>query len=138
MKFNWPAVVEEFRKIVQEGVSFSKQDETDGFHFELRQTDRFHPFDSDGELDRALQKMPKRCDYRSLKSYWAWKNGKYAIEEALDEMLYEVEDAIRDHYSNSWNFAPGFRLPKEINFAWEGRGATPRMVNRIIKAEKRP
>lgn len=138
MKFNWPKVIEEFRAIVEEGVSFTTSTNGSAFRFELRETDRFHPFDSDDTLDRALQGMPVRCDYRSIKSYWAWKDGKIIIQEALDEMLYEVEESIRDYYSNSWNFAPGTELPKKIEISWEGSGATEKMVNRIIRAAKRP
>lgn len=138
MKANWSAVIDEFRAIVKEGVSFVGPEHAVQFRCELRETDRFHPWNSDDMLDRALSRMPKRCDYRSLKSYWAWKDGRLDIQEALDEMLYEVEDTIRDYYSEPWNFAPGYVLPREVRFSWEGSGATERMVARILRAAKKP
>lgn len=138
MKYNWPKVIDEFRKIVKEGVSFVGPEHAAEFRFELRETDRFHPWNSDDMLDRALSRMPSRCDYRSLKSYWAWRDGRYAIENALDEMLFEVEEIIRDYYLEPRNFAPGYILPTEVCFAWESRGVTPRMVARILRAAKMP
>ena len=138
MKVNWPAVVLELRNIMIESVSFVDEDQAHAddlkgyFRITMFQTDNFHPWNSDGELDRALSHMPARCDYRSLKSYWATKNARYRVEDTLDEVLYEMEENIRDHFSDAWNFPPGYRAPDEIEFASIPNSA----VARIIRAAK--
>lgn len=147
MKYSWSQVVDEFRKILCENVTFvgvdaSHSKDLNGyFAMTVRETDRFHPFNSDGELSRALDRMPKRCDYRSIKSYWAWKNGRYAVEDALFEMLLECMDDIRDHFEDSWNFSPGYRKPVEIKFGWnecDSQDLSGRSFARIIRAAQRP
>jgi hypothetical protein len=147
MKTNWPAVVKEYRKILVENVKFFKviddfgtidKSFTEYFRMTVHQTDNFHPWNSDGELSRALARMPIRCNYRSIKSYWAFKNGKENIANAIYEMLTEAEDIINDHFSDSWNFPPGYVAPDEIEFPDWGYLITDRMVARLIRAAKMP
>ncbi len=138
MKTNWPSVVTELRKIMAASVTFEDPDPevvrdlAGYFRLTMFQTDNFHPWNSDGELSRALERMPDRCNYRSIKSYWDFKNGRYRVEDALDEVLCEMEDTIRDHFEDSWNFAPGYKKPDEIVFAEIPNSA----VARIIRAAK--
>ena len=147
MKTNWPAVVKEYRKILVENVKFFKviddfgtidKSFTEYFRMTVHQTDNFHPWNSDGELSRALARMPIRCNYRSIKSYWAFKNGKENIANAIYEMLSEAEDIINDHFGDSWNFPPGYVAPDEIEFPDWGYLITDRMVARLIRAAKMP
>ncbi len=149
MKYNWPAVVKEYRKILVENVKFFDVDEETGlgtinkdftgyFSIQVHQTDTFHPFNSDGELSRALDRMPVRCNYRSIKSYWEFKDGKDNIANAIYEMLSEAEDTINDHFADSWNFPPGYAAPDEIEFPDWDRLVTDRLIARLIRAAKTP
>jgi len=147
MKYSWSQVVDEFRTILIQNVSFVGQTELHTktlngyFAMTVRETDIFHPFNSDGELSRALDRMPKRCDYRSIKSYWAWKNGRMVVEDALFEMLQECMDDIRDHFMNGWNFPPGYRKPVEIKFGWDecdSQDLSGRSFARIVRAAQKP
>ena len=145
MKYNWPAVVKEFRAIVLENVKLyavhgdPKVDPglMEYFRMEMQQTDTFHPWDNDGQLSRALEKMPTSCNYRSCKSYWARKDGKESIGDALYEVLSEIGDSITYHFEDKWNFAPGFKLPEDVVMPDWDRIITDKIVNRIIKAAKK-
>jgi hypothetical protein len=101
----------------------------------MRQTDQFHAFDSDVSLSRALRNMPQRCNYRSVKSYRAFKNGKEAVLDALYEMCKETNDLIFEYYMHPWNFAPGATLPSDIDFPnWERE--VEKMLPKILRAAR--
>jgi hypothetical protein len=144
MKYNWPAVVTEFRKIMSSQVKlYSQRDDKnisedfmEYFNTQLFETDTFHPFDTDGELSRAMDRMPARCDYRSIKSYWAFKDGKENIADALYSMMFEVSDLVEDHFSNVWNFAPGVKLPERIVMPKDWSDIADKSVARILKAAR--
>jgi hypothetical protein len=94
---------------------------------------------SDHLLSKALRQMPDRCDYRSIRSYWAYKHGREAIAEAIDYCLEEMFSEIEEYYSNGWNFPPGFKLPHRISddtFDWDLLDR--KAVSRFIKAAKMP
>ncbi len=147
MKYNWPKINEAFRAEVVKHVEFYSEDPNDSdlqvvdkdwkdhFAYYMRSTDTFHPFNSDGDLCRALERMPTRCNYRSIKSYWDFKEGKERILDALFDMCQEVDDLIRDYYSDRWNFEPGLKLPCEIETTiWDN--VVPMMMPKIMKAAK--
>ena len=138
MKHNWAAVVQELRKLTFDSVAF-KGDGKEYFRLQLFQTDTFHPFYTAAEedLDRALKNMPESVNYRNCNSYWAWKDGKLDLQDAIVDWLYEVECLIVDHFADAWNFAPGFR-PEDIKMTF-----TPpcdmvnkRTVARIFRAAR--
>jgi hypothetical protein len=145
MKNNWPAVVKEFRSIVLANVKlYGAQNPkqvskgfTEYFKIQLNQTDTFHPFDTDGELSRALDNMPERCNYRSCDSYHAWKDGRCDIADALYAMLTEASELIEYHFSDKWNFAPGAPLPARIDMPRDWTDYAESSVSRIIKAAKK-
>lgn len=144
MKYNWPAVVTEFRKIMLANVKlYSTLDTkkvsegyTEYFKIQLFETDTFHPFDTDGELSRALDRMPVRCNYRSCDSYRAWKDGRSYIADALYSMMSEVSDLVEDHFSNVWNFPPGVKLPERIVMPKDWSDIADNSVARILKAAR--
>ena len=144
MKYNWPAVVTEFRKIMLANVNlYSTLDTkkvsegyTEYFKIQLFETDTFHPFDTDGELSRALDMIPNRCNYRSLESYHAWKDGRIDIADALYSMMTEVSELVEDHFSNAWNFAPGVKLPERIVMPTGWTDIADSSVSRILKAAR--
>jgi len=128
MKYNWPKIVDELRRVIGNTVRFYKEDGTPDenaqadFAFKLKNTCAFHPVGSDHLLSSALERMPKRCDYRSIRSYWAYKRGRERVAEAIDYCLEEMFSEIEDHYTTAWNFPPGFKLPHRISddtFDWD-------------------
>jgi hypothetical protein len=140
MKYNWPNVVAAFRKIIIDDVIIvgnnknHEQDLRSYFKTMVLQTDTFHPFSSDCMLSEALTSIPDRCDYRNVRSYWAWKNGRDQISDALAEMLFEVDDDVVDYFSDAWNFPPGYIKPKEIKFRNDD---TDKFVSRILSAARK-
>jgi len=134
MKYNWPAVVKELRTIVLENVKMKRNDgsidlvATEHFNLEMRETDTFHPWNSDGELSQALDKISEP----------ACKDDMYCVEDALDNIFEEMGMAIREHYSNHWNFAPGTHLPEDIRMpdCWDGI-VPGEFITRVIEAAKK-
>jgi hypothetical protein len=145
MKNNWPAVVKEFRSIVLANVKLygehTPAKPSEGFmgyfKIQLKETDTFHPFDTDGELSRALDRMPERCNYRSCESYHAWKDGRCDIADALYAMLTEASELIEDHFGNAWNFPPVYKPPLRIDMPRDWTDYAESSVSRIIKAAKK-
>jgi len=142
MKYSWGKVYYELKKILVENVSFVGRDASHtadlarSFAFEVRETDRFHPYNSDGELSRALDRMPDRCNYRNIKSYWAFKNGKEYVADGLYAVLEEMEELVRDHYKDSWNFAPGYVKPVEIKFKVPAEDLADKVRARIMRVAR--
>lgn len=140
MKFSWPLLVKELRDAMLELVSFEGEDadhvaDLAGYFREtMHSTDTYHPFDADYDLDKAFTKYPDgHCNYRSLKSYWAHKRGReevtYAIADYLGEMIYRIED----HFNDPWNFPPGYKKPKKINFGDVSTKAEMIVTKTILK-----
>jgi hypothetical protein len=87
----WQDKVRLMRETLKETVKFSDPQFKDYFEFQLVETDTFHPFDTDA----ALNNME---------------------EHDLFEMFCDVEEIIRDHFDNAWNFPPGYVKPEGIEF----------------------
>ncbi len=145
MKYNWPAVMKEFNKIVSENVLIFKDVKdkkpdpswTANFQIELFQCDRFHPYDSDDGLSRALSKMPVRRNYRSCNAYWEYAERKDNVLDAIYIMLEEVGDRIREHHTDKWNFPPGVKLPVKVVAPDDGTVLNERtLFNRILRAAR--
>lgn len=143
MKYNWPAVVEEYRKVLIDSVSFvdengkPNKDITEFFKLQVHETDTFHPFGTDKELDIALRMMPDRCNYRNPKSYWAWKHGKSRVGDAIFEMLEENREEIHEYFSEPWNFPPGYSKEFDIVFK-DLELLTEKSIGRILRAARTP
>lgn len=139
MQYSWPKVVELFRNFAQNRTKFlgKTPQETLGYAFylreEMRHTDRFQPCNSDAELSRALEKMPKYCNYRSIKSYWAWKNGKEALADACYSILLEMEELITEWFNHPWNHPPGYVKPLSIEFAFDAEEDAVKLAREILK-----
>jgi hypothetical protein len=141
MNTNWPKVVKEFRTIMLSHVKIYNNGKLDDkamrdLKFDMDVTDNYHPWNSDGELSRSLDRMPEHCNYRSVDSYWNWKNGKSYIEDALYNVLNEMQDIIQDTLTNEWNFEPGYKMPEQIIFPTDWSTISTKSVGRIIRAAK--
>ena len=138
MQYNWPKVVDLLRQFAQNRTKILGKGPEDTLDFmghlrlQMQHTDTFHPWNSDGELSRALDRMPKRCDYRSIKSYWAWKDGKERLADACYEVLCEMEETIEAHYMDSWNFAPGYHKPLAIEFTNSADDDAVKLARQIL------
>jgi hypothetical protein len=87
----WQDKVRLMRETLKATVKFSDTQFKDYFEFQLVETDTFHPFDTDA----ALNTME---------------------EHDLFEMFCDVEDIIREHFDDAWNFPPGYVKPEGIEF----------------------
>jgi hypothetical protein len=120
VKYSWPKLVKETRKAMIELVEFKCKDAEASmdmhidFKMLMRATDTFHAWNDDDVLERAFRRMPEKCNYRSCKSYWAYKDGKNDMEDSLNEYLYGMSEIIQDYYDDVWNFEPRYVRPKKI------------------------
>jgi hypothetical protein len=87
----WEDKVNLMRETLKETVKFSDTQFKDYFEFQLAETDTFHPFDTDAALT-------------------------HMEEHDLFEMFCDVEDIIREHFDDAWNFPPGYVKPEGIEF----------------------
>jgi len=147
MKYNWPAAIKELKKVVLEHTTIFVGRETkpsrawmEHLRFTMVETDQFHPYGCDGELSRALNRMPEgRCNYRSVESYWAFKFGRDDLEEALYSLISEMGCAIEEYYAEPHNFPPGASMPDRVVTTTEdvaNKLSYARLVSRILKAAK--
>ena len=67
--------------------------------YEMGVSDLFHPWDTDGELERALNKDTNK---------WG------EIDEAIVSCFNEIFERIYEHYSNPMNHPPGYVVPKML------------------------
>jgi len=138
MKHNWPEVVGVINRFVAHRTKILARtpNETlwNSYYFRqhLFHTDVFHPIGSEGQVGRALSLMPKSCNYRSVKSYWAYKNGKEQLVDACYEILTEMEEAIQAWHSNVWNHGPNYQVPLEVTFDSEAEGDAVVLARQLI------
>jgi hypothetical protein len=135
---NWPAAIQAFRECLFANLKFEDERTKAKFKHLLFETDTFHPFDSDSALDRALTKMPLRCNYRSCDSYWAFKDGKELMYSAICDMLDEVEYLVEDYFDNAYNFAPNTKKFGEISFKKCVDDTAKKFITKIIRAASTP
>lgn len=144
MKYNWSKVVDELRQIVIKNTVFkgANENRTKELHayFKLMmlETDTFHPYNSDGNLSRELDRMPDRCNYRSVESYWEWKDSREDVMVALMEVYDEINDLIEEHFADPWNFPPGYTPPVSITFRKDNETELPdETIARILRAARK-
>ena len=143
MKYNWSNVYQEIKQYLIRNVQFTSSCPalSAGYqrHFvdTMLDTDRFWAFDNDGLLSTALHQMPDRCNYRSIKSYWATKKGREKVEYALECVLYEMMENIDAYYANPMNFPNVVELPTSISCKWEVHsGRIQRFAGQLIRKVK--
>ena len=146
MKYNWPAAIKELKQIVLEHtvIHAHKDQNPKAWAEHLRHvmfdTDQFHPYGSDDELSRALNRMPDgRCNYSSVESYWLFKYGREGIADALYLLIVDMGSAIEEYYTDKWNFAPGTGLPdhiERIDYITAEKLNYSKLTTRILKAAK--
>jgi hypothetical protein len=142
VKYSWAAVSEQLRHIMVKNTSFkceTKEEEEDMREYFCEMmfaTDTFHPWNTDGFLQRELDKLPQHCNYRRVESYWKWKNGRIEVEISLEEVIEEMSDNIYEWFGNPWNHPPGYKAP-EVSIKIEDYKSFNRTVGKIIGTARR-
>jgi len=141
MKYSWPKLVTEMRNAMLELVTIEGVDQahtidlTDCLKETMHSTDTYHAWDCDGLLDRAFKSMPSgRCNYRSLRSYWAHKVAREEVVEAMIRYFEDMSYIIEDHFMESWNFPPGYVKPKSVTFSsldYKAKKILARTIRRV-------
>lgn len=129
MKFSWSKLVHEMRVRMMELTVIEGHDREHTmdlvgyFRMTMRETDTFHAFDHDFDLDRAFTRLPDRCNYRNLEKYRAYKASREELIGWVYDYFEAMAEIIRGHFSNPMNFPPGYRQPKSVTFKDLDRGA---------------
>lgn len=124
MKYDWAKFVKESRKLFAQHVAFDSVDpagDKANFVFLLHETDNFHPFYSDAEyrlndIFSEFACMPRKCNYRSIDSYWHWREAKLELIDCVRDWLYEMYVMVEDYYLEKQNFPNCYIAPKHIAF----------------------
>jgi len=105
MKYNWSHV----RKVLHDTAiaSMKTDNETrECARYLAIETDDFHPFDTDGDLQDALDRI-KTEETDVHKIVRALEN----VDESVEICVEEICDKIKEYFSNSWNHGPGYKPP---------------------------
>lgn len=124
MKYDWAKFNNESRKLFAQHVSFDSVDpvgDQANFVRLLCETDNFHPFYSDAEFRLSdifseFACMPQKCNYRSIDSYWQWREAKQELIECVREWFLEMYAKVEDYYLEKRNFPDCYIAPKHIAF----------------------
>ena len=144
MKYSWPAFINEYWEVFRANIRVLGEDPTiisvveKELDYLIKNTDRFHPFESDRGASSALEKIPSYCDYRSCGRMWAYREQRMKFEDALYDMFEESFGYIEDFYSNIWNFAPGTVIEHsfELKKSWDE--VLRKKTARILRLSKLP
>ena len=137
MKYKWSNIVDEFKTLLWANLRFDNEEVKARVKYLLLQTDVFHPWETDGELSRALDKLPSYCNYRSIEPYWAFKYGRDEVLDGLYAMFEESFDRMVEYMDTKWNFAPGDHDKVEIQLHSDWAIYTDKCFAKIRKAAKK-
>ncbi len=116
MNFNYSKSLRVMKDLFLQNVVFSKPEFENHLRMLLRETDQFHPFNSDGEFGKALEKMPKYCNYRNYTALIDYRNLRFIFEDSILSCLDEMIDLVNEYYENAYNFVSGEFKPVTISF----------------------
>lgn len=119
MNYDWSKVSKLLRTTLLNSLRVDPAVEPD-FRASLFETDQFHPFESDGDLSRALA-QPDSANTDDL------------ILDAVHECLHEMARLVDAYYNDTWNFPPGYKRPKTAA-AWKD-GKEPEDVCEAVLEE---
>lgn len=111
--YMWAPAMQVIRQGIVLNTVFADKNFARDFVATMAATDQFHPFDynSEWELQEALKRIPRRCNYRSCEGLRNWKAGKSAVTYALAYFIEDTNEIAAEYYSTPMNFAPGYRKP---------------------------
>ena len=100
----WAQVNQILRNAFAKGVTVEPEEYREYFLFELRETDTFHPWDTDSWLCELTHNT--NLD----------EVDRDDLESALAECLCEMEDKLYDWFDDRYNHAPGYTKPDTVKF----------------------
>lgn len=140
--YNWAAVIDTVRHAVLNNTKFvgpNAEDYKQDFVLTMTGTDVFHPSETERLLTDALKAIPNQCNYRSITAMVKYREARLTLEQVLEDVLNEMEELVRNYYGNSWNHAPGYVKPEDIEFGYWGSIAfalTPKVLSAAKKAKQ--
>ena len=105
-KYDWAVALNNLKKLVAKKVPLlfpnHKKNENDNHQLfiaktYLFETDEFHPLDNEHEFEKSMDDND-----------WEY------LEETLANCFSEIIQKIIEYFSNSWNFAPGYKQPTTL------------------------
>ena len=109
-KYKWATATELLKNITKKYlpkffIGNDKESDIENCEMLLDETDEFHPWDTDGDLQTALDND---------------KNNYDQIDDAVVACFEDIYGKIYDWYSDAMNHAPGYRVPKmiKLNDTW--------------------
>lgn len=97
----WSQVNQALRDSFAAAVNIEPAEHKDYMLFELRETDTFHPRDTDSWLCELTSDI-EAADQDEL-------------EEAAWQCLCEMEERVHDWFADAWNHAPGYVKPTALD-----------------------
>jgi hypothetical protein len=94
--YNWPHVIKTVRAFVLENTK-TDADTKAYLKLEMFETDTFHDYSSMDQLSEELD-----------------QGSEYGVWDALSMAVDVMGELITDHFSNAWNFGPGYEKPKKL------------------------
>lgn len=115
----WAQVNQAMRDCFAACVKITPAEYQDYFLFELKETDTFHPRDTDSWLCELTTDIDN-ADQDEL-------------EEAAWQCLCEMEERVQDWFEDVWNHAPGYLKPEEVKI--DADVALGLFMNRLVDTE---
>lgn len=98
----WAEVNKMLRNSFAAAVQIEPQEYYDYFLIELRETDTFHPWDTDS----YLCELTHNTDLSEV--------DRDELDQAAWECITEMADKLEDWLSDKWNHAPGYQKPSKV------------------------
>lgn len=113
----WPTVYRRFKAAALKHIRVVGAEPTDdvGFSDTMQGTDKFWPFDSDGQLENAIKDYAKELTAHPDEVGDDNPQFQFIADEVYN-CLEEMMGKVQDHYGNRWNHAPGYVPPKKIEW----------------------
>ena len=136
MNFDYSKSLRTMKDLFLQNVVFGKPEFENHLRMLFRETDQFHPFNSDGEFSKALTEMPKYCNYRNPTALMNYRDLRFMFEDSILSCLDEMVDLVNEYYENAYNFAPGEFKHVTISFKKKTSDLTVVVASRIIRTCK--
>lgn len=113
----WPTVYKRFKAAALKHIRVVGAEPTDdvGFSDTMQGTDKFWPFDSDGQLQDAIKDYAKNLAEHPDEVGDDNPQFQFIADEVYN-CLEEMMGKVQDHYGSRWNHAPGYVPPKKIEW----------------------
>jgi hypothetical protein len=144
MQYSWPKALDIVKQFAQNRTKIlgaypaETIDYMRYFASHLHNTDTFHPCDSERELTRVLNDMPKYCNYRSVDAYWKWKHHIYLLGGACWDVITEIDQLTQEWFNDRWNHPPGYVKPLSIEFIGDADFECEKLARQLVNQLRKP